>query len=486
MNESSIVCLFSGQGSYYQGVLETLQEDSPRVREIFDMIDEEASRIMECRVTPVLFSTPSPSLESIRTEAPDIMPLIVYGISVVVCEELKQRGVSPDILCGHSLGEHGALVCGGAFSIRQGAELLSHRQMVLKQHLAGDTGEMAAFGIGTGRARDLVRIVGEDHCSVAVENHTSQTVISGTSEAIDSLVQIAKILNILVKRLHSAYAYHCPAVMQPVIKDYAARIRHIHSKPLQIPVFSPILGRYYSDQDMLTECLAEQLVQPVRFSEAIQHFYTNGARIFIECGALKTLSVLVKNILRDPMATAIPCLDPAINGNSFTYALQLLGTAGVLSRENERGLRESLLPEVSPEAFDQFWRQHGPKFIATVRNAFYGNTRSPVPMPRLRQTEKREDILPGKDQPGPSRDTIYTELVSMYARALEYPEEVFEEDIDLEGELGVDSVKQMELFSRIQEQYSLPPLPEDFRLQDCNTMGKVTNLVYHTLCTTHE
>jgi len=485
MTESSIVCLFPGQGAFYQGVLQTLQQDIPRVHEIFDVIDEEAVRILGCEVTPVLFSTPSPSAESIQEESPDILPLAVYGISIAVYEELSRQGVTPDVLCGHSLGEYSALVCSGAFSIRQGAELLCHRLAALKQ-IQGDTGYMAAFGIGTGRGRDLVRIVGEECCAVAVENHTSQTVLAGTRDAMDTLVQIAKILNIPVKRIISAYAFHCPAVMQQVVEDFASRIRHIHNKNLQIPIFSPVLGRYYSDQDILTACLAEQLVQPVRFSEAIQQLYTNDCRIFIECGALKTLSVLVKNILRDPLATAIPCLDPAINGSSFTYALQLLNTTGVLSGEGKGSLHEYLLPEVSAKEFDLFWRQHGSRFISSVRDAFYADTRNSAEPAKSREKEKPRAVQPRVNQPDRSRSGIYDELVSLYARILEYPVEVFEESIDLEGELGVDSVKQMELFSKIQEQYTLPPLPDDFRLQDCNTLGKVTDLVYHTVCTTHE
>jgi hypothetical protein len=65
----------------------------------------------------------------------------------------------------------------------------------------------------------------------------------------------------------------------------------------------------------------------------------------------------------------------------------------------------------------------------------------------------------------------------MYALALEYPVEVFTEDLELEADLGVDSVKQTELLSRAADRYHLPERPAEFRLSDCSTMGKVTDFV---------
>jgi acyl carrier protein len=61
---------------------------------------------------------------------------------------------------------------------------------------------------------------------------------------------------------------------------------------------------------------------------------------------------------------------------------------------------------------------------------------------------------------------------------MEYPAEVFTEDVALEAELGIDSVKQMELLGKLESKYGLPPRPEDFRLSDYGTLGKITDFVY--------
>ncbi|MDQ3405071.1 MAG: acyl carrier protein, partial [Actinomycetota bacterium] len=69
----------------------------------------------------------------------------------------------------------------------------------------------------------------------------------------------------------------------------------------------------------------------------------------------------------------------------------------------------------------------------------------------------------------------------VYAEALEYPEEVFAEDVRLEAELGVDSVKQIELLTRVSQNYGLPPRDGDFRLTTYDTMGKIVDYVHAAL-----
>jgi acyl carrier protein len=85
---------------------------------------------------------------------------------------------------------------------------------------------------------------------------------------------------------------------------------------------------------------------------------------------------------------------------------------------------------------------------------------------------------------GAERDEILRDLVGLYATALEYPEDVFTEDVELEAELGIDSVKQAELLARVSDQYQLPPKPPEFKLSVYNTLGKVADFVVAALSET--
>jgi acyl carrier protein len=89
-----------------------------------------------------------------------------------------------------------------------------------------------------------------------------------------------------------------------------------------------------------------------------------------------------------------------------------------------------------------------------------------------------EAVAVSEAEPVHTRKSIAAELIRMYAAALEYPEEVFSEEVQLEAELGIDSVKQTELLARVSEQYHLPARPADFRLSDYDTMGKIIDFVY--------
>lgn len=77
-----------------------------------------------------------------------------------------------------------------------------------------------------------------------------------------------------------------------------------------------------------------------------------------------------------------------------------------------------------------------------------------------------------------TRAALQAEIVALFAEAMEYPPEVFTEDVELEGELGIDSVKQMELLGKLEQRYRLPARPEDFRLSDYGTLRKITDFVF--------
>jgi acyl carrier protein len=76
------------------------------------------------------------------------------------------------------------------------------------------------------------------------------------------------------------------------------------------------------------------------------------------------------------------------------------------------------------------------------------------------------------------RERLFAELVDIYAQAMEYPAEVFSESVELEAELGIDSVKQTEIIQRITARYALPPLPANFRSGDFKAMGQIVDFVY--------
>jgi acyl carrier protein len=75
------------------------------------------------------------------------------------------------------------------------------------------------------------------------------------------------------------------------------------------------------------------------------------------------------------------------------------------------------------------------------------------------------------------RDALASQVRTVYAEAMEYPEEIFTDDVLLEADLGVDSVKQTELLSRLGDRFGLGRPPEGLRVADYDTFGKVVDFV---------
>jgi acyl transferase domain-containing protein len=466
MTEQAVAVLFPGQGAFFPGALREARAERPRVAETFETIDGVARDQFGGAVSQVVFE-PEDAGGSWERE-PWILQLAIYGIDVAVYRALEAEGLRPRALAGHSFGELAALTCAGAFSLEDGAAIVCHRVRALS---ALDTagGSMAALEIDAGRAAKLVDLVTDERLAVAAENHATQTVLSGPGRAMETVRDVTRALRVPFVPLASPHPFHCP-LMRPAVAEFASAAGRVRQRPLRAPVYSPILRRWYSDDDVLATCLAQHLVQPVRFAEAVRRLQADGVSIFVESGASDTLSRLVGRILGPDGAETVACL-PAGQPGALERAAGRLRAGGHLAGGGA-DLAAALLPGVEPDRFREFWAARGPQVRAHVRDAF--------------EWFERDHETPAPNgasgaEPAAGRQRLFEELTAMYAAALEYPAEVFTEDVLLESDLGIDSVKQAELLAQVRERYRLPPRPADFRLASYPTMGKLADLVQSLL-----
>jgi acyl transferase domain-containing protein len=475
---ANVCVLFPGQGAYAPGLLADLRTGQPEVEQVFAEIDEVARAEWGTTVSNVVFDPAASSLGELMRSANDVLQLAIYGTSIALFRVLQARGVTFARLMGHSFGEIAALVAGGAFTTRQGAQLVCKRSRAL-QEVGFGRGYMVALATEADKAHHLVALAGPDQAAVAVENFPGQTVVSGATEAIDQVVAIAGRLGIGAARLDSAFPFHS-AVMTPAVTALAAQASGVQRKPFRIPVFSPILGRLYTDEDDLAECLARHLVTPVRFQAGLATAYEAGCRTFLEAGALATLSKITRRVLPSAEVKVWPLLDGRNTPGALESTLQAAGLSAT-----------TLATGRAPSASERFWAQQGDDILALVKqriSAFLvadaGGAaaaaavlaESPPSPVRLAAPAAAAAVAPSSS-PRHSFEQILAELTELYAQALEYPAEVFSKDVALEAELGVDSVKQTELFARVVEKYDLPPRPVGFRLADYQRFGAIAELV---------
>ncbi len=518
MNKRKLAVLFPGQGAYYKGVLTASYPLYPQIAGVFAEIDEVSRQEFGQTLSDVLFCTPAQNSDDVLQSSPALLQLALYGVDVAIYKILESHCLQPDTFIGHSLGEIAALVCAGAFTVQEGAFIVAQRVKAL-QSVATGNGYMAALGTDVTHARKLLDLVGDQDTIVAAENHAGQTVISGTQETMNTIEAICQLLKITFTKLDSPYPFHSP-LLQPVVSDFVARIHHLQQQPLRTPVFSPIMQRYYSPDDKFTDCLAQHLVLPLNFAEAIQDLYTEGTQTFVECGALDTLAKLTKEILNVEVGLASPQEDVDVlvsldakqdETNSLDVLLKELEQHGYITAKSmSQRLADIILPGVAQEDFSAFWMAMGKQVLVRIKQEYetymqnsvslasalkeLGSTREEIPVQHTLVEAEREALkddlvthavqdeshLPEKACTA-DYNKLLCDIITLYAEALDCPIEVFSDETRLEAELGIDSIKQAELLARVSEHYQLPPRSDSFRLSDYDTLGKVVDFVYSML-----
>ncbi|MBH5337824.1 acyltransferase domain-containing protein [Streptomyces pactum] len=484
--------LFPGQGGFDGAALRRAAAAHPQVRRVFERIDPITEELYSRRLSELVLGPGEADLRDLLDTAPWASQVAIYGAGLAAYEILTDSGVRPDVLAGHSLGEITALVAAGAFSVEDGVRIVARRVAVIERH-GGAEGRMVALTASAERTGKLLDLIDEPLLAVATENHDEQTVVSGPSGVLDRVVAIAGQLGLNAIEIDTPFPFHTPA-LAPAAPEFAAYVRTLEQRPLRHPVYSPILQRSYEPGDVLADLLAEHFTRPVRFAAAVRHLRREGISVFVEAGGRGALSKLVDRLLAGDEVRTLPTL--AVLGGSLALdgSLRTLREAG-LAGPGAGPLAELLAPTVPAEVFAAYWSERG-RFVLELlhdeletfrKEHAAGPAADGAPAPAAVPAAPEEPAAAPGQQPAaqapanggaaPDRATLLTELRTLYAEALEYPEDVFEDDVQLEAELGVDSVKQVELLSRVSSRYGLPPRDSGFRLADYNTMGRITDFV---------
>jgi [acyl-carrier-protein] S-malonyltransferase len=229
---------------------------------------------------------------------------------------LRQTAI---VVAGHSLGEYSALAAAGAFSIPAAAALLKLRGQAMQRAVPAGEGAMAAL---LGADMDQARAICEESAPVpdsepprrqvvepANDNGGGQVVISGHAEAIDRAIEIARGKGIRrAMKLPVSAPFHC-ALMAPAAEAMAAALENTPPAAPMIPVVANVSAAKESDPERIRDLLVRQVTATVRWRECVTAMVELGVDSFVELGAGKVLSGLVRRIA--PEATALSAGTPA-------------------------------------------------------------------------------------------------------------------------------------------------------------------------------
>jgi len=238
------------------------------------------------------------SLEELK-QTENTQPAILT-VSVAAYRALEKRGVKPDFVAGHSLGEYSALVAAGGLDFSAAVKLVRARGRYMQEAVPAGEGAMAAIlGLPPAEVSEICKKAA-DHEVVSPANLNSpeQTVISGNAAAVKRAVEIASQSG--AKRaviLPVSAPFHC-ALMAPAQKRLEHDLRAANFAALKIPLITNVDAEAITTGDEAREALIRQVTAPVRWLDSVHEMIESGVTIFVEVGPGKVLSGLMRQIDR--------------------------------------------------------------------------------------------------------------------------------------------------------------------------------------------
>lgn len=286
-----VAFVFPGQASQYPGMGKELAERYPAARAVFDEADE----ALGFSVSKMCFEGTEEDLKLTANTQPAILT-----VSVAAYRVLAEKGITPDYVAGHSLGEYSALVAAGSLNFADAVKLVRKRGTYMQEAVPAGRGAMAAImGLSPHVVLDACKRAAEGEiCSPANLNSPEQTVISGDAGAVKRAVEAASQLGAKRAVMLAVSAPFHSALMMPAQEKLEKDLNATPFAELCVPLVTNVDADTIRNGEEARRALVRQVSMPVRWEESMRLLLDEGVNTLVEVGPGRVLTGLMRQIER--------------------------------------------------------------------------------------------------------------------------------------------------------------------------------------------
>ncbi|MCP4197005.1 MAG: acyltransferase domain-containing protein [Proteobacteria bacterium] len=465
--QEKLVFCFPGQGTHYIGMGQNLYHTHPEFKAVLDDVDALARKALDFELLAHIHGDKDDPEIAGRLGTLVGAQTALFSMELGMAKVLDTMGIVPDAMIGHSFGEISAMVVAGVWDLETGFKVVEERIKAAELVIKGGGPALGMMSvICSEEQRDAILEIFEGKVVLTNINAPGRFIMAGERSSVERTVKVAESFGADARLLPIGTAFHSH-YMEPARIPFRDALRKLPCSKPKYPIMSTVTGQYVDPQKVTPETLAEhlsnQFITKLNLPREVEHLHADGARHFIEVGPGWSMTKMVRAILDKKSFRAVPMLHPKVGDvETFRRARAFLMALGHMDSAAER----QNLPGIFSPDFVDYLEASEPAVLALIEEVHkrYLHTMqsrsaqivAPAALMEPKQAgpapmaQKAEPVKPAEDA------SVWIERIKKkLVEATGYPAEMLETDLDLEADLGVDSVQRAEIWITLTEEHGL-------------------------------
>ena len=461
-DDEKLAFCFPGQGTHYISMGKFLYESNQLFKDIINEVDALAKKHMDFNLIGHIYGEIGNSEIEKKLGTLVGAQVSLFAVELGLAKVLEEKGIIPDVLVGHSFGEISALTFAGVWDIPTAFEVVKARIEAAEFGRNASKFPLGMMSIVCSEERrdKLLSLAGENLILTNI-NAPGRFVLSGELEIVKKTVELAESFGLEARLLPIGSAFHS-RFMEPAKEKFYNALSKLPATDPKYDILSTVTGEYIPkklNSEKIAGHLSLQLTTKLNLPREIERLHSEGINHYLEVGPGWSMTKMISEILKDRNFKALPTMHPKIgDAEVFARAMAFLTLTGhVNSQTQKRRISDFVSPDMlnfiktnSPETFEALADLHA-KFIKTFEDKIELNKTAPTSptSQTLRETS-------GQASQTKSDYDWETRIKQELAKMTGYPLDMLENGLDLEADLGIDSIQRAELWVNLSKEFNIP------------------------------